>query len=382
MSNQNDGLNQVNVPWYLWASIVGVTSAMIGVEWDISWHRSIGRDTFWTPPHMAIYLCGIIAGIASAYLILATTFGKLPEVRKSSVRMWGFYGPLGAFITAWGGIAMLVSAPFDDWWHNAYGLDVKILSPPHAVLALGVNAIELGALIMILGYMNRAEGSTRRLLNALYLYVGAMLLISLQVMTMEYSFRVFQHTGTFFIAMSIAVPLVMIGVAAGSEDRWAATIMAAIYMLFMASLVWILPRFPAEPKLGPVFNPVTQFIPPNFPLLLVLPAIAIDVMRSRFRKSGTNVWVQAVACGVAFFAVFFAAQWLFADFLVSPGAANPFFGTIYRDYGTPANSLEGRGVFFGPEANFTTRLAIAVAISMVASRIGLGWGNWMRTVKR
>ena len=59
--------------------------------------------------------------------------------------MWGFYGPLGAFITAWGGVAMLVSAPFDDWWHNAYGLDVKILSPPHTVLAAGIIAIELGA---------------------------------------------------------------------------------------------------------------------------------------------------------------------------------------------------------------------------------------------
>src|SRR5579871_4826549 len=150
------------VPWYLWASVIGVTSAMVGVEWDISWHRSIGRDTFWTPPHIAIYLCGIIAGISSAYLILATTFGKLQEVRAASVKMWGFHGPLGAFVTAWGGLAMLVSAPFDDWWHNAYGLDVKILSPPHTVLAAGIIGIELGALLLVLGYMNRSEGEERR----------------------------------------------------------------------------------------------------------------------------------------------------------------------------------------------------------------------------
>src|SRR5580658_7805579 len=138
------------IPWYIWLSVIGVTSAMIGVHWDISWHRSIGRDTFWTPPHIAIYLCGVIAGISSAYLILMTTFGQLPEVRPASVKMWGFYGPLGAFITAWGGVAMLVSAPFDDWWHNAYGLDVKILSPPHTVLAAGILAIEVGALILVL----------------------------------------------------------------------------------------------------------------------------------------------------------------------------------------------------------------------------------------
>lgn len=370
------------IPWYLWASILGVTSAMVGVEWDISWHRSIGRDTFWTPPHMAIYLCGIIAGIASAYLILATTFGKLPDVRESSVKMWGFRGPLGAFITAWGGIAMLVSAPFDDWWHSAYGLDVKILSPPHAVLALGIISIELGALMLILGYMNRSVGVERSRLTALYLYVGSMILIALQVMTMEYSFRVIQHTGTFYVAMSIAVPLALMGVAAGSGHRWGATIIAIIYTVFMLGLVWILPRFPAEPKLGPVFNPVTQFVPPNFPLLLIVPAIAIDLMRRYFQRRGSNLWLQAAACGAVFFGVFFAAQWLFSDFLMTPAAANAFFGTIYRDYGTPATSLEGRNIFLKPENNFTTLLWIAFGVSVGATRIGFAWGNWMRTVKR
>ena len=29
---------------------------------------------------------------------------------------------------------MIVSAPFDNWWHNAYGLDVRIISHPHMVL--------------------------------------------------------------------------------------------------------------------------------------------------------------------------------------------------------------------------------------------------------
>ena len=48
------------------------------------------------------------------------------------VRFWGFRAPLGAWVAIWGAFAMLTSAPFDDWWHNAYGLDVKVLSPPHS----------------------------------------------------------------------------------------------------------------------------------------------------------------------------------------------------------------------------------------------------------
>ena len=38
------------VPWYLWCAALSVTSAYVGGYWDISWHRSIGRDAFLTPP--------------------------------------------------------------------------------------------------------------------------------------------------------------------------------------------------------------------------------------------------------------------------------------------------------------------------------------------
>jgi hypothetical protein len=368
------------IPWYLWASILGVTAAMVGVEWDISWHRSIGRDTFWTPPHMAIYLCGIIAGISSAYLILATSFGRLPQVRAASVRMWGFYGPLGAFITAWGGVAMLVSAPFDDWWHNAYGLDVKILSPPHTVLAAGIFAIELGALILVLGYMNRAAGEEKRRLNWLYLYLGSMILIVFQILTMEYTDRVMQHTAAFYLAMSFAVPATLIAVAIGSGKRWAATVIASAYMLFVALLVWILPLFPAQPKLGPVMNPLTQFTPPTFPLLLIVPALCIDLVRARIAK--WNAWFQAMVLGAVFFGVFWGVEWWFADFLMTSAAANPFFGTIYRDYFSGPQSLEARNLFVPRESNWATVMLIALGASMVMARIGVGWGRWMGTVKR
>src|SRR5438034_395175 len=157
--------------WYVWCAVAAVTCAMTGVHWDISWHRSIGRDTFWTPAHIDIYLCGVLAGISCGYLILATTFGRQAALGKSSVKLWGFRGPLGAFIAAWGGIAMLTSAPFDDWWHNAYGLDVKIISPPHVLLIAGMVAVEFGTLVLILGQMNRAVGKAREKLDWLFLYV-------------------------------------------------------------------------------------------------------------------------------------------------------------------------------------------------------------------
>jgi hypothetical protein len=52
---------------------------------------------------------------------------------------------------------MIMSAPFDDWWHNAYGLDVRIISPPHTLLASGMIGLQLGAGLMALGAQNRCN---------------------------------------------------------------------------------------------------------------------------------------------------------------------------------------------------------------------------------
>ena len=62
------------IPWYIWLGVVAITSSSIGGAWDVSWHRSIGRDTFWTPAHMAIYACGVLAGIICSWLIVKSTF--------------------------------------------------------------------------------------------------------------------------------------------------------------------------------------------------------------------------------------------------------------------------------------------------------------------
>jgi hypothetical protein len=158
--------------WPIYAVLFASTSVVLGVTWDISWHRTIGRDTFWTPAHLAIYLGGVVSGLTCAWLALRTTFAGQAEDRAATVRFWGFRAPFGAWVSIWGAIAMLTSAPFDDWWHNAYGLDVKIISPPHMVLAAGIGAIQAGAMLMALASQNRAGGE-RCELNRLFLHVGA-----------------------------------------------------------------------------------------------------------------------------------------------------------------------------------------------------------------
>src|SRR5665213_1433792 len=143
--------------WHAYIAVVAAACVIVGVYWDISWHMSIGRDTFWTPAHLLIQAGGLLAGISSGYVALTTTFRGTAAERGASVGFWGFRAPLGAWICIWGCGAMLTSAPFDNWWHNAYGLDVRIISPPHVVLAVGIFSIVVGTVVLIASTMNRAK---------------------------------------------------------------------------------------------------------------------------------------------------------------------------------------------------------------------------------
>jgi hypothetical protein len=299
------------------------------------------------------------------------------------VRIWGLLAPAGAFICAWGGFAMLASAPFDDWWHNAYGLDVKIISPPHMVLAGGFFGIEFGTVILLLAFMNRAADRTRRALEWLFLYVGGMALSESLLLKLEYIARPDMHNALFFIVVTLGTPAILMAIAIASRRRWACTIIAAVYTVWGVGFLWLLPLFPAQPKLGPVYHPVTHFIPWEFPLLVLVPAFAVDLLLQR-----TESWrpvTRALAAGLVFLAVFAAVQWPFANFLMTPAARNWFFGTEYFDYGTSPRSAYARFVFAPREATavqFWRGMAIAAVSSCAMMWAGLHVGRAMRRVRR
>lgn len=361
----------------------GCTSATIGAHWDISWHSSIGRDNFLTPAHIAIYVCGLFGAIAAGWLILSHTFHIGQPDNRATVSVFGFRAPLGAFFVAWGGLAMLTSAPFDDWWHSAYGLDVKILSPPHVLLIFGFLMVEVGTLLLALGEMNRAFDAKRKKLEWIFLYMGGLILITLTILILELSTRVLMHSAIFYRTVCLAVPVALAMASRGSGHRWGATIAASVYTVFLLGFQWILPLFPAEPKLGPVYNPVTYFVPPQFPLLLVIPALCCDWIWQRYQQR--SLWLQSALSGVVFLVVFFAVQYPFSYFLVSDAAKNWFFGSHHFGYYVPVNSYLRRGLFWIPEQSamqYGIVMGQAVLASFLMTRLGLGLGNWMRAVQR
>src|SRR5688572_30426045 len=201
--------------WPIYAVVLAAACIVAGLLWDISWHRTIGRDTFWSPPHLLEQIAAAAAGISCGWLVLRTTFRGTEEARARSVRFWGFHGPLGAWVCIWGTLMMITSAPFDDWWHAAYGLDVKIISPPHMVLASGMVAIQLGAMLMALGAQNRASSETerRRLGYIFALSAAVIIMMAATVIAEDASYANTFHGSTFYRMTAIVIPIFMVAFA-------------------------------------------------------------------------------------------------------------------------------------------------------------------------
>jgi hypothetical protein len=368
-------------PGFLMA--VATTCITVGIMWDISWHESIGRDTFLTPAHMTIYLGGVLAGCVGGWLAFQCTFLSGPGGAPGSVRVLGARAPLGAWVAIWGSLAMLTSAPFDNWWHNAYGLDVKIISPPHSVLGLGMFGIVFGALLLVLTRQNRLQNGAG---SGLFIYVGGIFLAMAGVFVMEYTFPNMQHGVAFYVVSAMAFPIRLVTMGRAGRTSWPATRMALVYMVFVCLMAWILPLFPAQPKLAPIFNPLTHMVPPPFPLLLVFPALAVDLILGAFGEvSGWKNVPLAFLLGAVFVLVFAVVQWFFAEFLLSPHAENWFFlGDRVWDYGSRLGSWT-REFWDSDSARHVVSVrtvATCWALASFTCWLGLLLGGWMRKVQR
>jgi hypothetical protein len=361
---------------------LSATCISVGIMWDISWHETVGRDSFWTPAHMTIYLGGILGGVVGGWLAVKCTFmrGLNPP---PSVKVLGARAPLGAWVAIWGALAMLTSAPFDNWWHNAYGLDVQIISPPHSVLGFGMFAIVFGALLLVLTRQNRLQDGTG---SGLFIYVGGIFLAMAGVFVMEYVFPNMQHAALFYKVCALAFPIRLVTMGKAGRASWPATRLALVYTLFVCLVAWILPLFPGHPKLAPIFNPVTHMVPPPFPLLLVLPAIGVDlILRRTVQVRGWKLIPLAVLLGTVFLVVLVPAQWFFAEFLLSPAGDNWFFlGNQVWDYSSrvgPWTREFWHAESFSAAFNWRN-LLVCLGLATLTSWLGLLLGGWMRKVQR
>jgi hypothetical protein len=246
--------------------------------------------------------------------------------------------------------------------------------------------IQFGAMVSVMALQNRESITStysKKTLAACFMLSSGFLLVMLFTIASEYLTRHNMHGTLFYEVAGGLFPLFLVAVSRASTTKWGATRMAAVYMVVMALLVWILPLFAAEPKLGPVLNHVTRYQSFHFPLLLIFPAMAIDWLNQRL--SNQPPIIRALAIGAAFVVVLLAVQWPFGDFLTTINARNWFFGTTSWYFGSDP-TYQYRYDFapwnIDTGARLITGLGIAVVLAFLSTWLGLTWGRWMKSVKR
>ncbi|MGH7345451.1 MAG: hypothetical protein ACREK4_11105, partial [Candidatus Rokuibacteriota bacterium] len=119
----------------LWGALVSKVVAAWGLAWDIQWHMTIGRDSFWIAPHLMIYV-SVVAGLGLGWGVLVYEWLR------------GVASTRGFQLAAWGLVLVVLAAPIDDLWHRLFGLDVTLWSPPHLLALFGSAVSTLGCLLI------------------------------------------------------------------------------------------------------------------------------------------------------------------------------------------------------------------------------------------
>ena len=111
-------------------ALVSLVTALVGTYWDDAWHTDIGRDSFFSPPHILLFggiaLAGATIG-SRALLHLLETRSLRSLLRQN-----------GLALSLAGTLVTLASAPIDELWHTLYGRDAVAWSPPHMLGLVGV----------------------------------------------------------------------------------------------------------------------------------------------------------------------------------------------------------------------------------------------------
>jgi hypothetical protein len=190
------------------------------------------------------------------------------------------------------------------------------------------------------------------------------------------------HRGLFYQVSAAAFPILLVATARASRLPWPATTAAAAYMAVTVLMIWILPLFPATARLAPIYRTVTNMVPPPFPILLVVPAFAVDLILRKTGSGRGRDWLAAMGVGLTFVALLLVVQWEVSRYLVSPASENAFFGAGRWNYNSLPGSWEHE--FWNASQNPVTiaGLGVAVLLAALSARVGLWWGNWMARVRR
>ena len=247
---------------------VALFSSVLAGTWDVWWHGALGRESFWSPPHLLLYTSVIVA--------IATGFYGWWKTRE---RSWKWLAIVLFLVPA--------SAPFDELWHRIFGVEpinspLIVWSPPHVVLALAL----IGSFFFLFSHLRRDDDLiTRHILQSIAL--ASVLSLALFLVSPLEPIGPYHLIG--FAGAAVASGLIALVFLLAQEwmRRFAsASSVAGVFMLISAM------NF--GEKLSPVVNIQPHDHPPGWLMIFscLVPAAVIDLLR------GYPLWLRGGLVGL------------------------------------------------------------------------------------
>ena len=238
-------------------SMAGVLSGLImllvvviGFYWDVAWHIDNGRDDeLFTPSHVMI-LVGLGGLIYAAGI--AVLFASL-EKANTALRFGFLHVPWSAVLLTALGIGGVVAFPLDAMWHDAYGVDVTLWSPPHIQLVISGSLGTIALWLMLAEARPWAEPTL--LGRFIHVLTAGTVLVGMSTLQGEFDYGVPQFQVLYLpVLIMIAAGFTLLAVRR-ALGPWGAVKVVGIYLVLRAFLAF---------SIGGALNHTV----PHFPLYL------------------------------------------------------------------------------------------------------------------
>ncbi len=295
-------------------SLFALLVAGVGFYSDVAWHIALGRDEeLLTAPHTGILL-GLLGILSAAVFgtIVATLDGWEHGWELGGFRIPWSMLPLGAL-----GVGAVSGFPIDEIWHQAFGVDVTMWSPPHMLMILGASFTGLAGWLVLADTGVRPRDS--RWAAFLHGFAAWLTLQGLVASQGEFSFGVPQYAQVFqpmLITMAAGLGLVAIRLVLG---RGRALLMAVILAVTQLA------------QIGPDGGPVDTRHGATF----IVSALVVEALA---RWLGTTDRTRfAIASGVGVGTIGLAGEWAW-----NMGAHQPW-NTSLLPYAVVTSVIAGVG---------------------------------------
>ncbi|MDP3698959.1 MAG: hypothetical protein Q8R47_05220 [Nanoarchaeota archaeon] len=262
------------------AIAIALFTAVLAGTWDAWWHGVLGRESFWSPPHLLLYFSVIVAVCL------------------------GLYGYFQSKEKRWRNLALILlliplSGPFDELWHRMFGVEdlsspLIIWSPPHLVIIFSI----IASMVLLLPVLRKDSKEMQILFGSMvFAALHNLILFVLTPLEAEGAWHLLGFAGAGLISAGMFGILLL-------AQRWIPTKGAAVFTSAFALMVTAI-GFNEKIAEGIKILP-HEHAPPFLMIFSMLAgAVALDLLSSK------KPWLRSAVAGFLWAGILYGFAWMF-----------------------------------------------------------------------